>query len=121
MKATRPGTVGTLAKVGMLAKVVNQRARPITAGTPLTSRMTIRTPLISTAAWPPESAVGKSAKVEKPATAAGSHNWNISNSLVDCSRENRDITYVNSRRDTLNGRDASNSRDNYNRTHQKGL
>jgi hypothetical protein len=55
MKATRPGTVGTLAKEGMLAKVVNQRARPITAGTPLTSRMTaaagtIGTPLISTAA-----------------------------------------------------------------------
>jgi len=62
MKATRPGIVGTLAKVGMLAKVVNQRARPITAGTPLTSRMTIRTPLISTAPGPPESGSEKVCK-----------------------------------------------------------
>jgi hypothetical protein len=50
MKATtRPGTVGKLAKVGMLAKVVNQRERPITAGTQLTSMTaaagTIGTPL----------------------------------------------------------------------------
>jgi hypothetical protein len=67
MKATtRHGTVGKLAKAGMLAKVMNQRERPITAGTQLTSMTAaagiIGAPLISTAAGPPESGSGKVCK-----------------------------------------------------------
>jgi hypothetical protein len=87
----------------------------------LTSEMTeavgtIGTSWMSTAAGPPESDSRKvsnnSIKGQQysggtPATAAGTHDKSISNS----SRDNVNITDVNSRRETCNTRDARNSRD----------
>ncbi len=46
-----------------------------------------------------------------PATTAELTTRTLTTSLVDSGRNNRNITDINSRRETLNSRDANNSRD----------